>query len=160
MATAPNRTIGKLIISMCTSKIVPVMEYCLKFDGCSKGNPGPAGAGAVIYKNDEEVWANSLYVGDKETNNVAEYNGLIMGLAKANELGIKELLVMGDSELIIKQMKGEYKVKSVNIIEYYLKAKTLSRFLSEVHYEHIYRKDNTRADELANFGLQSKLSSS
>jgi ribonuclease HI len=132
------------------------MEYCLKFDGCSKGNPGPAGAGAVIYKNDQEIWSNSMYVGDKETNNVAEYNGLIMGLTKANDLGIKELLVMGDSELIIKQMKGEYKVKSVNIIEYYLKSKTLSRLISEVRYEHIYRKDNARADQLANLGLQSK----
>uniref|UniRef100_A0A6C0DKZ1 RNase H type-1 domain-containing protein n=1 Tax=viral metagenome TaxID=1070528 RepID=A0A6C0DKZ1_9ZZZZ len=153
-STAPNRALGKLLISLCTPKITPIMEYCLKFDGCSKGNPGPAGAGAVIYKNDQEIWANSKYVGDKETNNVAEYHGLIMGLSRANELGIKELLVMGDSELIIKQMKGEYKVKSVNIIEHYLKAKTLSRLFDNIKYEHIYRKDNTRADELANLGLQ------
>jgi ribonuclease HI len=151
-----NKTIEKLFIPIHHAKIVPVMEYSLKFDGCSKGNPGPAGAGAVLYKNNEEFWSNSIYVGDKETNNVAEYNGLVMGLDKATELGIKEILVMGDSELIIKQMKGEYKVKSPSLIEYYLKAKRLSRIFENVRYEHIYRKDNSRADELANLGLQTK----
>ena len=127
----------------------------LHSDGGSRGNPGPAASAFVVEKNGKIIFSQSKYLG-VQTNNVAEYNGLIMGLTKANDLGIKELLVMGDSELIIKQMKGEYKVKSVNIIEYYLKSKTLSRLFSEVRYEHIYRKDNARADELANLGLQSK----
>ncbi len=137
-------------------KVAPVIEYCLKFDGCSKGNPGPAGAGAVIYKNDLEIWWTSIYVGNKETNNVAEYNGLILGLSKASDLGIRELLVMGDSELIIKQMKGEYKVKSPSIIDFYVKAKRLATLFDEIHYQHIYRKDNARADEIANRGLETK----
>jgi len=139
-----------------STKVIPIIEYCFKFDGCSKGNPGPAGAGDVIYKNDEEIWSASTYVGIKETNNVAEYSGLILGLNKANELGIKELLVMGDSELIIKQMKGEYKVKSSNIIDFYLRAKRLETFFDKVYYQHIFRKDNVRADELANIGLEMK----
>jgi len=138
-------------------KVAPVIEYCLKFDGCSKGNPGPAGAGAVLYKNDNEIWHGSIYVGNKETNNVAEYNGLVLGLKKAYELGVTELLVMGDSELIIKQMKGEYKVKSENILEFHSKAKMLSKMFKEISFQHVYRKDNARADELANLGLEIKL---
>jgi ribonuclease HI len=141
-------------------KIAPISEYCLKFDGCSKGNPGPSGAGAVIYKEDEEIWSKGFYVGDKETNNVAEYNGMIMGLSKAAELGIKNLLVMGDSQLVIKQMKGKYKVKSPNMIELNSKAKNISGIFNKIIYEHIYRKDNTRADELANLGLTFKVSTS
>ncbi len=137
-------------------KVAPIIEYCLNFDGCSKGNPGPAGAGAVIYKNNNEIWSTGIYVGDKETNNVAEYNGLILGLSKASDLGIRELLVMGDSELIVKQMKGEYKVKSPSIIDFYVKAKRLATLFDEIHYQHIYRKDNARADELANIGLEMK----
>jgi len=135
-------------------KVAPIIEYCLKFDGCSKGNPGPSGAGAVLYKNNSEIWSTSIYVGNKETNNVAEYNGLILGLSKACDLGIRELLVMGDSELIVKQMKGEYKVKSPSIIDFYLKAKRLSSLFDEIQYHHVYRKDNARADELANIGLE------
>lgn len=137
-------------------KIAPLSEYCLNFDGCSKGNPGPSGAGAVIYKNNEEIWSTSIYVGDKETNNVAEYSGLILGLNKASDLGIKELLVIGDSELIVKQMKGQYKVKSSSILDFYLKAKELANLFNKIQYQHVYRKDNTRADELANIGLEMK----
>jgi ribonuclease HI len=131
-------------------------EYTLKFDGCSKGNPGLSGAGAVIYKNNEEIWCSSIYVGNKETNNVAEYNGLVIGLDEALKLGIKDLLVMGDSELIIKQMKDVYKVNSHNLINLHLKAKCLSKGIGSVKYEHIYRKNNTRADELANAGILKK----
>jgi probable phosphoglycerate mutase len=153
MATAPNRTIGKLLISMCTSKIVPVMEYCLKFDGCSKGNPGKAGSGAVIYKNKNEVWGKSLFIGNKNTNNEAEYIGLIIGLEEAINMGITKLYVEGDSLLVIKQMKGEYKVKSENLYKLYEKAKKLEKQINTVVYSHVYRDKNKRADELSNIAL-------
>lgn len=151
-----KKALDRLFIPL-SIKVVPITEYCLKFDGCSKGNPGPSGAGAVIYRNDSEVWSRSIYVGDKETNNVAEYSGLILGLNKASELGIREMLVIGDSELIIKQMKGEYKVKSLNIMDFYLRAKRLATLFDEIQYQHVYRKDNVRADELANIGLEIKV---
>jgi len=105
--------------------------YTLFFDGCSKGNPGNAGAGAVIYKNDTEIYNLSKYVGKNETNNVAEYTGLIIGLTEAVNQNIKHLDVKGDSELIIKQMNNEYKVKSTNIIQLHKNAKKLTNQLSK-----------------------------
>ena len=69
-------------------------KYTMFFDGCSKGNPGIAGAGAVLYKNGAEIWSKSLFVGEKETNNVAEYNGLILGLEEAIRRDIKSIEVM------------------------------------------------------------------
>lgn len=125
-------------------------EYVLYFDGCSRGNPGEAGAGAVIYQNGVEIWDSSVYVGSKETNNVAEYNGLILGMTEAIARNIKNLSIKGDSMLVIKQMKGEYRVRSANLIELYNKTKTLEKSFDTLTYEHIYRKDNRRADKLAN----------
>ena len=125
-------------------------EYVLYFDGCSRGNPGEAGAGAVIYQNGVEIWDSSIYVGSKETNNVAEYNGLILGMTEAIARNIKNLSIKGDSMLVIKQIKGEYRVRSANLIELYNKTKTLEKSFDTLTYEHIYRKDNRRADKLAN----------
>jgi ribonuclease HI len=123
--------------------------YSLYFDGCSKGNPGKAGAGFVIYKDDVEIMSGNKYLG-KQTNNVAEYSGLIMGLQQAVDLGISELNVYGDSMLVIKQMQGKYKVNSPSIKPYYEKAKT---FPIKSEFFHIYREKNSRADELANQAL-------
>ena len=128
-------------------------EYVLYFDGCSKGNPGEAGAGAVIYKNGVEIWDSSIYVGAKESNNVAEYNGMIMGMTEAITRNIKQLSIKGDSMLVIKQMTGEYKVRSANLIEWYNKSKSLEKHFDTVAYEHVYRKDNARADKLSNDGI-------
>lgn len=128
-------------------------EYVLYFDGCSKGNPGEAGAGAVIYQNGVEIWDSCSYVGKKESNNVAEYNGMIMGMTEAIERKIKKLSVKGDSMLVIKQMKGDYKVRSANLIEWYNKSKSLEKHFDTVAYEHVYRKDNARADKLSNDGI-------
>ena len=100
-------------------------NYTLYFDGCSKGNPGKAGAGYVIYKGDDEITCKSVYVGDKETNNKAEYTGLYEGLIYAVENNIVCLDVKGDSNLVIKQIKGEYKVKSENIQTIYKNTKEL-----------------------------------
>lgn len=125
----------------------------LFFDGCCKGNPGPGGAGAVLYKNGEEIWNESSFVGKKVTNNVAEYTGLIIGMKQAVNLGIKSLIVNGDSLLIIRQMKGEFKVSSENLQELYKTAKTLEKSFNTISYNHVYRKDNKRADALSNEGV-------
>ena len=90
--------------------------HTLFFDGCSKGNPGIAGAGAVIYKNEIELLSNIFFVGEKSTNNHAEYAGLILGLQQAVEMDIKRLLIKGDSQLVINHMNGAYKCKSPNLI--------------------------------------------
>ena len=132
-------------------------SYTLFFDGCSKGNPGIAGAGAVLYKNQIEINAQSSFVGEKETNNVAEYHGLIMGMEIATSLGIKNLHVKGDSLLIIKHMKREFKVNSPRIRPLFIRAKVLEKRIGFVKYEHVYRENNKRADELANQGLLMKV---
>jgi ribonuclease HI len=128
-------------------------EYVLYFDGCSKGNPGVAGAGFVIYNNQVEIYHESLFVGEKETNNVAEYSGLVAGLTAALIQNIKNLQVRGDSELIIKQMKGLYKVNSANIIKLYQQAKAMEKMFTTITFKHVYRTDNKRADALANAGI-------
>lgn len=128
-------------------------EYLMQFDGCSKGNPGKAGSGAVIYKNKSEIWGKSLFIGDKNTNNEAEYIGLIIGLEEAINIGIKDLYVEGDSLLVIKQMKGLYKVKAENLYKLYEKAKKLEKQFTSVSYNHVYRDKNKRADELSNMAL-------
>jgi ribonuclease HI len=136
-----------------TTPLQTAETYKLEFDGCSKGNPGKAGAGAVLYEGSREIWADAKYVGDKETNNVAEYTGLIMGLHEARRRNISRLLVRGDSELIIKQMNGQYAVKSENIRHYHQAAKDLAAQFKWIEFRHVYRKDNARADELSNKGL-------
>ena len=136
-----------------TTPLQTAETYKLEFDGCSKGNPGRAGAGAVIYEGSREIWSDAKYVGDKETNNVAEYTGLIIGLHEARRRNISRLLVRGDSELIIKQMNGQYAVKSENIRHYHQAAKDLANQFKWIEFRHVYRKDNARADELSNKGL-------
>jgi ribonuclease HI len=100
-----------------------------------------------------EVWATSHFVGKCSTNNEAEYTGLLIGLRKAVDLGITHLLVRGDSQLIIRQLKGEYKVKSEKLMKLYAKAKEYEKMINKIEYNHIYREKNIRADELSNLGL-------
>ena len=128
-------------------------KYILKFDGCSKGNPGLAGAGAVIYYNNNEIWSSSKFIGNNITNNQAEYHGLILGLQNAVQKEIETIHVYGDSQLIIKQMNGEYTVKSPLLVPLYQEVKMLEPYFVSISYEHIYRIENTRADELANLAI-------
>lgn len=139
------------------NKIYPEFDYILKFDGCSKGNPGLAGAGAVIYYHDNEIWHDSLFIGDKFTNNHAEYSGLILGLQQAKQMGIQVLKVEGDSQLVINQMKGIYRCQSKFLINSYERAKDLESEFEKIEYFHIYRKDNKRADQLSNNAVKDYL---
>jgi len=133
-------------------------DYKMQFDGCSKNNPGLSGAGAVIYHFDQEIWAEDFFVGEMFTNNHAEYAGLILGLQQAKLLGIKNLKVEGDSLLIINQMKGLYKCKSIHLIELYDKAKELEEYFDNIEFCHIFRNKNKRADELSNIAVDKYLS--
>lgn len=127
-------------------------EYILHFDGCSKGNPGPAGIGAVLYKNGVEYWSGCKFIGSK-TNNESEYNALIFGLENAVNMGIKVLSVRGDSLLVIKQVNGEYKVKHNNLISLHNQITELQTNFERINFKHVYRNDNKRADQLSNIGL-------
>lgn len=137
------------------SKIYPITtsEYILRFDGGSRGNPGLGGCGAVIYHNNEEMWSGYLFVGDNITNNYAEYSGLILGLKQALELNIKELIVEGDSLLVINQLTNVYKCKSENLLELNETAKRLATEFTSIRFQHILRNRNKRADQLANFAV-------
>ena len=147
-------------VSSIVPKIIINNNYKLFFDGCSKGNPGLAGAGAVIYKNNQEIWAESIFVGEKKTNNYAEYSGLILGLIKAIELNIHSLIVIGDSQLIINHMTGKYQCKSSNLLSLYETAKNLEKKIDKIEYKHVLRNLNKRADELSNLGLNDYFNSS
>ena len=134
------------------AKISPDKTYILRFDGGSCGNPGVAGAGMVLYdaKDDAELWLGSWYIGDRSTNNEAEYVGLITGLQCARSLGVENIVVQGDSQLVLRQVEGRYKVNSPTLREYYDSAMSLSREFAPFQTSHILRDRNKRADELAN----------
>ena len=138
-------------------KIYHEFDYKLNFDGCAKGNPGLAGAGAVIYHFGQEIWSEDFLVGENATNNHAEYAGLILGLQQARVLNIKNIKVEGDSLLVINQMKGFYKCKSINLIGLYEKAKEIEAFFDNIEYCHVYRNQNKRADELSNIAIDKYL---
>ena len=140
-----------------SSAIYPEYDYVLNFDGCSKGNPGLAGAGAVLYHFDKEIWSNYIFVGEKATNNYAEYAGLILGLKQAINLNIKYLKVQGDSLLVINHMKGQYKCKSANLFELYVIAKEFENNFDKIEYYHVLRDKNKRADELSNIAVENYL---
>lgn len=127
--------------------------HSLYFDGASRGNPGPAGAGGVIYDAQQKIvdtYAINLGV---TTNNVAEYGGLLAGLNRCHKLNIKELQVYGDSKLIINQVNGKWKVRNEKLKSIYEQVKKVQPFFTTISFEHVYRKDNKEADKMANVGV-------
>jgi len=129
----------------------------LSTDGGARGNPGPAAYGYVLETDDGHVLdARGKTIG-VATNNVAEYRALIAGLAKAVELGVEELEVVSDSELLVKQMRGEYKVKNAALRELSLEAAGLARLLAGVSYTAVRREHNELADQLVNDALDAAI---
>jgi ribonuclease HI len=118
-------------------------------DGGSRGNPGPAGYGVHIEQDDGTVVELKESLG-VATNNVAEYNGLLAALRWAAEHGLRTLHVRSDSELLVKQMKGIYRVKSPGLQTLYEEARALTRQVGRVTFEHVRREFNKDADRLAN----------
>lgn len=129
------------------------MTFRLYTDGGARGNPGPGGIGVVIENaKGEIVYESAKYVG-RCTNNEAEYMGVLAGLENALERKMVELEVFLDSELVIKQLRGEYKVKNTRLKEFYLKAKSLEKCFKKITYTHIKREKNKKADALVNEAL-------
>jgi ribonuclease HI len=122
------------------------------FDGGSRGNPGPAAIGWVIVTSDGIVAEGSERIG-KATNNQAEYEALIRGLEAAADIGFEELLVKGDSQLIVKQVRGEWDANDPTLREKRIRARELLREFDEWSIDHVPREINERADELVNDAL-------
>ena len=122
-------------------------------DGGARGNPGPAGYGVRIEAPDGSLVAE-LHGGlGIATNNVAEYNGLLAALRYAQQHGHRVVCIKSDSELLVKQMKGEYRVKNPGLQPLYRQACSLADMLDRVAYEHVRREQNAHADRLANLAM-------
>jgi ribonuclease HI len=127
--------------------------YQANIDGGSRGNPGPAAYGVVVRDGSGAVVARlKKYIG-QNTNNVAEYFGLIAALDYAQTHGVRALRVESDSELMVKQMRGQYKVKSEDLKPLFERAKKMSQALESFRIDHVYREQNREADALVNQAL-------
>lgn len=133
------------------------MHVIVEFDGGSRGNPGPAGFGVVVRSGDDgtPLVTAGRFIGSA-TNNVAEWRGLIHGLERARDLKASRVIVRGDSELVIRQMKGEYRVKQPHLKPLHDRALSLLRCFEEVRLEHNRRHLNELADRLANLAMNRK----
>jgi ribonuclease HI len=126
------------------------MKATMFADGGSRGNPGHAASGAVLYAEDGSPLGEvGVYLGIA-TNNVAEWRALVAGLEKARELGVEEIAVRMDSELVVRQVTGVYKVKHADLIPLWTKARSLLRDFKSVDVQHVRRKDNAAADAVVN----------
>lgn len=130
--------------------------YKLYVDGASRGNPGLAGAGAVIMDPEGAVVKRLKKFLGTATNNTAEYQALIMGLTAAKALHISNLAVHADSELMVKHMNGQYKVKSPDLKPLYDSAQVLIKSFNSVSIKHVYREENGSADGLANEAIDTR----
>jgi len=119
-------------------------------DGGSRGNPGPAGYGFVLLTEKGKTLAEGDRFLGRITNNVAEYEGLLAGLRKARELGARRVVVRSDSELLVRQLNGSYRVKSPKLKPLFERVKRIAASFDSCQFTHVRRHQNRRADELAN----------
>lgn len=129
----------------------------INIDGAARGNPGP-GAFAFVMRQGSKLIAEGAECLGRTTNNVAEYTALVRALNRAAELGLRCLLIYSDSELLVKQMNGVYRVKNADLRELYDEAQSLSRKFDEVTIKHVTRENNSDADRLCNQALDGRKS--
>ena len=135
-----------------------IKKTILHTDGGARGNPGPGAIAAVLRDHKENlIKKDGRYIGTS-TNNEAEYQALILGIETAVSSGIKKLTCKLDSELVVKQLNGLYKVKAASIMGFFKKVKELEKHFDEITYKHIPRTENKEADTLVNEILDSSLS--
>jgi ribonuclease HI len=133
-----------------------MQKFIIHTDGGARGNPGPAAIGVVIENSTGTVvHAEGKYIGET-TNNQAEYQAVVLALEKAAELGGEELEFHLDSELVVRQLNGEYKVKNKDLALQFLKIHNLLPRFKKVKFKHVYREDNKLADELLNKALDER----
>ncbi len=127
----------------------PMILFC---DGASRGNPGPGAYGFVLYQDALVVFEEGQCLGEV-TNNIAEYRAMIRGLEAALKHGATDIIVKSDSELMVRQLNGIYKVKTPHILTLFQEAQALLRKFSSTKIQHIRREENRRADALCNQAL-------
>lgn len=127
-------------------------------DGGARGNPGPGAVAALVRKEGEILTKSSKFIGENTTNNVAEYEGLVLALELASTITKDEITCFLDSELVVKQLLGEYKVKNQNILPLFLKVQKLQENFKKIKYAHVPRTDNFQVivDELLNIELDNQ----
>ncbi len=135
--------------------MTPSIKATIHVDGGSRGNPGPAAYAFVIRIDGQPDVEGAATIGTA-TNNIAEYTALVRALEKAAELGLRDLAVLSDSELMVKQMNGEYRVKNADLQDLYAEAQELRRRFERVTLSHVRREQNKRADELCNLVMDGK----
>jgi ribonuclease HI len=126
-------------------------------DGAARGNPGPSGAGAVLVEPSGQIVDRLGKFLGVRTNNYAEYQGLLLGLKRARELGVREIEVFTDSELLIRQLGGRYQVKSASLRPLYEEALKLLNGFSRVKLVHVPREMNSAADEMSNRAIDERM---
>jgi ribonuclease HI len=136
--------------------LADLREVQIYIDGAARGNPGPAGVGVIILHQGEVLKNISQYIG-KATNNFAEYTALVFGLEEALMLKAKEVAIYSDSQLLCRQLKKEYRVKSTSIIGLFNQAQRLISAFKTVRIVNIAREENRGADKLANLALKREL---
>jgi len=126
-------------------------DYVINTDGGARNNPGPGGIGFVIrdFKSGKIIQQFKKYIG-RTTNNCAEYIAVLEGLLFARGMGVKRVKIRSDSELLVKQMQGLYRVKDEKLKKYYQEIKRISGDFEIIHYEHVRRTANKEADKLVN----------
>jgi ribonuclease HI len=133
--------------------VTPGSRVTVNCDGAARGNPGPAGAGAVVVAEDGAVLAEVAEGLGETTNNVAEYTAVIRGLEEAQRLGAREVLLRSDSQLLINQLTGRYRVKAPHLQPLHRQVRDLIGSFDRVDLEHVPRERNAAADALANLGV-------
>ena len=154
MPRRPPTPRGKNLFGQAPAEPRPAAAaHRINIDGGSRGNPGPASYGVVIRDGGGEIVARlKKYIG-RMTNNVAEYYGLIAALDYAESHGVRAIRIESDSELLVKQMRGLYKVKSEDLRPLFERAQKMSKTFDSFRIEHVYREQNREADALANEAL-------
>lgn len=132
------------------------MKAKLYTDGGARGNPGPAGIGAILFAEEGQLLAIDAKYKGEITNNQAEYQGLILGLEMAINTGVNELEVYMDSELVVKQLNGEYKIKDEKIKPLATEAKGMLEKFEQYTISHVRREHNKFADKLVNIVLDAR----
>lgn len=144
---------GPPAAAMASPSAEVLTRLVVNVDGGARGNPGPAAVGIVVQNADHEVLEERAERIGTATNNVAEYRALLLGIERAAELGASELELVGDSELIVRQVKGEYKVKDSTLRELHAEVKRALRPFERWSIRHVRRAQNAEADRLVNEAL-------
>ncbi|OQR88540.1 hypothetical protein THRCLA_22846 [Thraustotheca clavata] len=139
-------------------RVLSTMRGIVYSDGASRGNPGIAGCGAIVFNTTGDVIAMAKkFLGKEITNNVAEYQGLLLALDVAKNHNLETIEILMDSQLVVKQMQGEYRVKQEHLKMLHQQANEKAKMFQSVIYRAIPRKENSKADELANQAIDEQV---